>query len=302
MTENKLKLITHSGSFHTDDVFACAALSIMLEREGKEFEIIRTRDEDLINGMSKDEGYVFDVGGVYDPENNRLDHHQPGGAAKRENGLEYASFGLVWKKFGSILAGSEEAAKMIDQKLVSPIDAHDNGVSLYEKKQDVAPYVLQNIFFAMYPTWKEEDEDIDQIFLKAVDIAKHILSREITQTKDRLEAVGAVLESYQAANDKRIIIVEKNYPCEETLKQFPEPIYVVYPRRDGTWGAKTMKDDITTFKNRKDLPAQWGGLKDADFVKITGVDDAVFCHRALYFAIAKSKEGAIKLAQIALVS
>ena len=66
------KLITHNGSFHTDDLFACAILSIVLEDSGQKFEIIRTRDEDIV----KNGDYVFDVGGIYDVENNRFDHHQ----------------------------------------------------------------------------------------------------------------------------------------------------------------------------------------------------------------------------------
>ena len=63
-----------------------------------------------------------------------------------------------------------------------------------------------------------------------------------------------------------------------------------------------MKDEISSFKNKKDLPVSWAGLKDADLQKVTGVSDAVFCHRGLFLAVAKSKEGAIKLAQIAVQS
>ena len=41
-------------------------------------------------------------------------------------------------------------------------------------------------------------------------------------------------------------------------------------------------------------------LTDEEFEKITGVEGAVFCHRTLFMAVAKSKEGAIKLAKLAL--
>ena len=111
MMKNK-KLITHDGSFHADDLFACATLSVLLEKKGEAFEIIRTRDGDIIRNGD----YVFDVGGIYDPENNRLDHHQKGGAGKRENGIEYSSFGLVWKKFGEEICNSKEIAKIVDNQ------------------------------------------------------------------------------------------------------------------------------------------------------------------------------------------
>ena len=42
------KLITHDGSFHSDDIFACATLCLVLEKKGEKFEIIRTRDEEIL--------------------------------------------------------------------------------------------------------------------------------------------------------------------------------------------------------------------------------------------------------------
>ena len=78
------KLVTHNGSFHSDDVFACAALILLLEKKGEKFKIIRTRDEEVI----KKGDYVFDVGSVYDGAKNRFDHHQVGGAGKRSGGGE----------------------------------------------------------------------------------------------------------------------------------------------------------------------------------------------------------------------
>src|ERR1035437_8212255 len=100
------KLITHNGSFHTDDILACATLCLMLEKKGEEFEIIRTRDEEII----KTGDYVFDIGYIYNPDLNRFDHHQSGGAGKRENDIEYSSFGLVWNKFGVELCADKKAA------------------------------------------------------------------------------------------------------------------------------------------------------------------------------------------------
>ena len=86
----KIKIVTHSSGFHTDDVFAVATLLIMLG-ENADVEIIRSRDMEVI----KTGDYVVDVGGVHDPVTNRFDHHQAGGAGKRENDIPYASFGLV---------------------------------------------------------------------------------------------------------------------------------------------------------------------------------------------------------------
>ena len=296
------KLITHNGSFHADDVFTCAALSLMLEKENTNFEIIRTRDEEKI----KIGDYVFDVGGIYDAEHNRFDHHQPGGAGRRipskegEIGIEYSSFGLIWKKFGSKLCENQESADIIDKRLVTPIDAGDNGIDLFKSTTNTSPYLLQQIFFAIQPTWREEASE-DKAFIQSVEIAKIILAREIIQAQDAVFAEETIVSVYNNTADKRIIVFDRHYPFEYILPNLPEPLFAIYQRKiDGSWGIRTVAKVYGTFDNRKNFPKAWVGLRDAELQKITGVSDAVFCHRGLFLAVAKSKEGALKLAKLAL--
>ena len=293
------KIITHNGSFHTDDIFTAAAFSILLLKRGENFEIIRTRDTEVI----KNGDYVFDVGEIYDREKNRFDHHQPEGAGRREHNIKYSSFGLVWEKFGEEICGSKKVSILIDKKLVAPIDAWDTGFDIVENKYDLAPYLIQHVFFAMSPTWREDNSNQDEIFLKCVEIAKTVLSREIIQMQDAVSAEESLIDIYKKTADKRVIILDQNYPFEFVLHNYPEPIFVVYPRKtDNSWGVKAVRKDPRTFDNRKNFPKSWGGIRSEELQKITGVEDAMFCHHALYLAGAKSKEGAVKLAQIALES
>src|ERR1035437_6788637 len=108
-----IKLVTHNGAFHADDLFACATLSLLLKKKNLKYKIIRTRDENII----KHGDYVFDVGGIYNPAKNRFDHHQAGFKEKRKNGIVYSSFGLVWKKYGKELCGLKTTAEKIDSVL-----------------------------------------------------------------------------------------------------------------------------------------------------------------------------------------
>jgi len=298
MKKNK-KLITHNGSFHTDDIFACATLSLMLEKRGEQFKIIRTRDEEII----KDGDYVFDVGGIYDPEKNRFDHHQKGGAGKRENSIEYSSFGLVWKKFGKEICKGEEVIELIDDRLVAPIDAFDNGFDLVENKHKISPYFIQHLFMAMLPVLREKNTDTDEMFLKSVLIAKEILLREIIHVEDAILSEQLINSIYKETKDKRILVLSEHFHDEDILSKFSETLFVIYPRTsDTSWGIRAVRESSKTFKNRKDFPKSWAGLRDEELQKVTGVPDAVFCHKGLFLAVAKSKEGAIKLAQIALES
>jgi uncharacterized UPF0160 family protein len=66
-----MRIITHNGQFHADEVFACA---LILEHV-RELKIERTR---VINDVeySNKETFIVDVGGIYDPEMRNFDHHQ----------------------------------------------------------------------------------------------------------------------------------------------------------------------------------------------------------------------------------
>ena len=297
----KIKLVTHDGSFHVDDVFACATLSLVLENKRKQFLITRTRDEEII----KNANYVFDVGGLYNPELNRFDHHQVGGAGKRENGITYSSFGLVWKKFGTELTGLQEISDFIEKKLVMAVDANDNGIDLYKNNfSDVSPYTLQDVISTFSPT-ALEDMEKDNQFLKALAWAKEILKREIKKASDQIEITKIIRSFYEKAKDKRLIVIDKpkvsRYEIWDALQDFSEPLFVVYGDKDD-WSIVAMRREKTGFGNRKDFPKSWAGLRAVELRSIAGVEDAVFCHNNLFLAVAESKEGAIKLAQIAVES
>ena len=63
------------------------------------------------------------------------------------------------------------------------------------------------------------------------------------------------MEIYNKAQDKRILVLDKGYPFQHILQNFPEPLFIVYPRKTNNWwGVKAMRDDPRTFKNRKDFP------------------------------------------------
>ena len=287
-------LVVHSGTFHADDIFASATLNILLDNNLK---IIRTRDPIIIDKAD----YVADVGGIYEPDKERFDHHQKGGAGVRQNGIPYAAFGLVWKKYGVRICGSQEVADLIDEKLVSPIDADDNGFSLGEFSGKIYPRSFQSFFYVHRPTWKEDSSMFDDSFYILIKDAEKFLRREIIQTKDFLESESAVEEAYQKSNDKRIIILDKQYPFQDVLIQHPEPLYVVIQKKSNTdWVVETVRVEAKKFANRKDLPQSWAGLHDEELVKATGVSDAVFCHNGRWLIVSKSKEGALTLVQKAL--
>lgn len=294
---NKKTIVVHNGGFHTDDVFACATLALYLDINGISYKIIRTRDEKIISRAN----FVIDVGGIYSPEEGRFDHHQVEGAGSRENEIPYASFGLVWKKFGNKLVVNKEAWKRIEQNLVQPIDAGDNGISTFELSSfGVRPYLVSDIVGVFNAQTSEPQETNDNNFIEIVSFVKKVLAREIKRATEFVENISKVEKIYKETLDKRIIILPESYSWQEVMSSHDDPLFVVYPRPDGLWNVKGVLKNKTGFEIRKQFPKEWSGLRDEELAKVTGVSDAVFCHKALFLCVARSKDSAIKMAEKAI--
>ena len=117
------RIITHSGHFQPDEIFAVATLSLVLDGD---YELIRTRDAKVFPTGD----FVVDVGDEYDPARGRFDHHQKGGAGMGAEGIPLSSFGLVWREFGEKVSGSRDIAEKIEKMIVRAIDADDAGILL----------------------------------------------------------------------------------------------------------------------------------------------------------------------------
>lgn len=138
---------THNGHFHADEALAVHMLRTHIPRYHGA-QLIRTRDPAVLATCDT----VVDVGGEYDAEHNRYDHHQRGFTTTfpgRDTKL--SSAGLVYKHFGKeIIANRQravgEAASADDantvellynkiyQSFVEAVDANDNGISVYDPK------------------------------------------------------------------------------------------------------------------------------------------------------------------------
>jgi uncharacterized UPF0160 family protein len=295
---NRKKIIVaHDGDFHADDVCAVAVLSILYNGR---IRVIRTRDEKLF-GIAD---IVLDVGGQHDGV-RFFDHHQVGGAGERSNGIPYASFGLIWKAFGKMVAGSAEVAKRFDEEFVQSVDAGDNGVETFTKgPSGVAPVTLSYLVRLLNPTWHHNrDEEKDAAFLRTVALVKTLIEQVLAQYRAIEEARDLVMSDIERAAlaDKRIIELHGEYPwMDVVIREAPEALFVVYKRANGNWSAKAIPKGEREYAVRKPFPVEWAGKRDKELADISGVSDALFCHRALFMVVAHSREGALALAHKAL--
>jgi uncharacterized UPF0160 family protein len=284
-----ITIATHSGNFHADDVFSIAALKNIFPS----FNLIRTRKLDLIAKAD----IVIDVGGEYNADTGRFDHHQRGGAGQRENGIPYSSFGLVWKKYGlEICQGNHEVANSVDAGLVSIIDAIDCG-----HVEGIYKGISLSQTISMFnPTW-EEDGEFDDCFDEAVDFASRILTRFISSASGGINAKDIVAKAIDNAEDPKLIILEKYTPWKKTVHALSsDALYMIYPSQSGQWIIQTVPVEPGSFEDRKPLPKEWAGLSDDAFKNVIGIDDVMFCHNGLFIAGAESFESIMKMAFLAL--
>lgn len=288
-----MKIATHNGHFHADELLAIAALLMKYP----DATIVRSRDPELVASAD----IVVDVGHIYDPGNMRFDHHQTEGAGKRENGIPYASFGLVWKEWGKELAEGSEEARIIEEKLVMPVDSMDNGILLSTPVfKGVREYSIGD-FFESFADGLETLEEQEEAFYRALPIARELLAREIVSAKRTAADWRRVRSLYEESVDKRIIVLPDHIHWKRILVP-TEALFVLFPRRAGEWAARAVPQEVNGFDVKKPFPSSWSGLNDTALAGASGVSDAVFCHRDGFLCAARSQEGALKLAQIALES
>ncbi len=201
---------THDGSFHADEAFAVAALSLLPEP----IEVIRTRDADRLAAAD----LRVDVGFRYDPAAGDFDHHQRDFELVRSNGVGYASFGIVWREFGArICGGDEDVAAAVEESLVQAVDANDTGQQITTSLiEGVRPLTVNAVIGGFNARWDEElsaDEERAR-FDAAVDLAAGILEREIGSAAAGTRAAQIVRDAIAAAEDPRIVQLPGQRPLE----------------------------------------------------------------------------------------
>lgn len=135
-----VKIGTHDGQFHCDESLGCFLLKQLVQY--KDATIVRTRQQELLDTCE----IVLDVGGVYDHEKRRYDHHQKSfnltlssiHPAKTFGNIKLSSAGLIYAHYGhEIIANmfgwavEEKNTDIVFDKVyenfVKEIDGIDNG-------------------------------------------------------------------------------------------------------------------------------------------------------------------------------
>ena len=301
-------LVTHSGKFHCDEVFAYAVLRLALgvHAPGQDHVLTRTRKPELIASGT----VVWDVGGVFDAA-SRFDHHQRGAPA-RPDGTPFSSAGLVWQLHGATAVRAllpapdfaDAIAAELDRTLVLRIDEVDNGVSA------AGPVVHDGLGLAALigdcnPAWDDPaasgPESGTAAFLEATRLAEGVLRRRVDGLRARMAAEALVLAAHRAGEDPHILVLDRGMPWKAAVFSHDLPVlFTVSPASNGNWMLDTMPPEPGSFAQRLPLPEAWAGLEGSALAAKCGVADAVFVHLRRFVGAAASREGAIAMARHAL--
>ncbi|KAK1445145.1 metal-dependent protein hydrolase like protein [Babesia gibsoni] len=271
-----MRVCTHSGSFHCDEVLAVSLLRLLPEY--RDTEIIRTRDQTVIDTCD----VVVDVGGVYDPERMRFDHHQPEFNVYFDDShtvTRLSSAGIVYKHFAKRIFREhygitdeetiDELYKAVYDNFIQAIDAIDNGVPIanpplqYRITTDISSRVGR-----MNPSWVETDVDPNVRFQEAM----------------------------------KLVLGEFSQCVANNMEAFEEKLcfYITYEKSNNHWRAGCTKDMNMQFDCRLPFPERLCGLRDKELQQAANIEDLVFIHRGGFTCGGKTKESVLKLISLAI--
>lgn len=291
--QKQATVVTHGGVFHADEVLATVILSKVLE----DITVLRTFK--VPEGLS-DDVIVYDIGF------GRFDHHQKGGNGARENGVPYASVGLIWKEYGHQIventANPELVWELIDRDLIQGVDATDNG-AMPKPESELSNMSFSNIISGFNPTW-DSNEDSDEAFIKAVEFAETVFENTLKNATAKAKAQKIVEEAIEKSQE-HIMVLEQFVPWQEFVfssenAKASEVQFVVFPSNRGGYNWQCVPDMLGGFGQRKTVPSEWRGLSGENLQKVTGVPTAIFCHAAGFLGSAETFEDAYALAKLAV--
>ena len=278
---------THDGSFHADEVTACALL-ILFDLIDKT-RIVRTRDLPTLAQCS----YVCDVGGVYDPDQKLFDHHQ----------VDYqgplSSAGMVLQYLKDCKLMDQQEYQFFNHALVAGVDAHDNGKDQPPLGHASFSHVVSNFNPIQYDAPSKQQNEAFWLALEFVFCHLHRMKQRFIYTQSCREKVATAM-----AEKKEYLVFEENIPWLELffeLNGVNHPALFVIMPSGNQWKLRGIPP---TYHQRMQVrlpqPVEWAGLLEEDLKRVSGIKGAVFCHKGRFISVWKTRHDALKALSIIL--
>ncbi len=277
----------HDGNFHADEVVACALLIFFDLIDGD--KIVRSRDPEALSTCE----YVCDVGGIYDPNKKRFDHHQ----------VDYdgtcSSAGMVLRYLLDEKIISKALRDYFHENLIYGVDAHDMGTT--------TRFGFANFSHAIALFNPVEYTAKPEAYAKG-------FSEACSYAQGYLKRLKARFDYNQGCRE----IVKKAMDVGKDFLTFSEPIpwidgffelggekhpaqFLLMPTSQNQWKVRAIPpNEKEKMDMRTPLPAAWSGLMGEALEQVSKIPGAVFCHKGRFVSIWETKESAEKALNEAL--
>lgn len=278
---------THDGTFHADEVTACALLLVFdfIDLD----KIIRTRNQEELDRCE----YVCDVGGVYDPSRRLFDHHQ----VDYKGPLSSAGMVLQYLHDSGVLSHQER--DFFDLSLIMGVDAHDNGKELHGKGVSTYSHVISNFTPISHDVDPGEQ---DAAFFEALIFAKKHLER-LWERYNYMRSCEKLVAEVMS-RDKECLMFDRGVPWLEIffeLEGARHPAKFLIMPSGKHWKLRGIPPTLDEkMKVRFPLPQEWAGLLTEDLRKISGIPGAIFCHKGRFISVWETREDAMKALEYTL--
>lgn len=292
-----MKLVTHNGRFHYDELLASAILTKIYP----DSKIIRTRDSKIISTGD----IVYDVGGIFDPSRNMFDHHQHTFTEtySPDYNIKLSSAGLVYKYYHESFLSlyNIQPTDPLYKKLINKIykefflgaDAQDNGYNIYGEIKPRTIYAMVNLYNIEDNLISDQQDKNFEIALSLV--AKDLdlyINNVITSWYNKYKELDLLIKN---TNDY-ILVSDVYYSCDLILEIEKENnkniLFLVFPS-DNLYKIRAINIDTTNFSLKCPLKKEWRGRRDDELNSM--IEGAGFVHSSGFVGTNKTKEGAIKM-------
>lgn len=320
LTNSPLKIGTHDGVFHCDEVLG----TYMLQLLNPGAEIVRSRNPSDLSQCD----IVIDVGGEYDHKKRLYDHHQrefnesmstiiPGKQFK----IKLSSAGLVYCHYGHqvlrhILGKNVEESLInavfdyVYENFIQEIDGIDNGVPMFEGEPSytITTHLSMRVG-RLNKVWNSKDFNESESFKAAqkltgselefrVKFAGNVwwparkLVKESILNRHKVHLSGEIIELTHGHCPWKdhLFDVENELKLEKPIK------FVIFSDSHDNWRVQAVSVNAKSFICRLFLPEVWCGLRDEDLYKTSGIEGCIFVHSTGFIGGNKTREGSLQMA------
>ena len=277
---------THSGPFHADDVLAWGLIQVFVDLEAT---LVRTRDMAVLDAAD----LVFDVGGSFEPDNGRFDHHQNSYTGP----LSSAGMVLNWLEDSGKVRPA--LASRLRHKVCDYVDDVDNG----RREPDPGVPCFASLVEAMNRGVSELHE-FDTAFMRAGRMAADYVqgvANGLAEEEAAREVVRAAMADADARESNTLFLnpYVRWKPAYFALGGVTHASeFVIAPGPDGSWRTLAIPPRFGSFAQKKSLPEAWAGLVDDDLVAACGIEGARFCHKNRFIMVFDTLDGLLEAMRV----